>query len=480
MSRPLISPAESSIRRHGYMLGWAAALLIPLALGIGLSACLHLPSPSGSDQPIDRQALVARHHPSVRALDSLSPLSLGNGEFAFTADITGLQTFPSHYESGIPLATQSHWGWHSEVNTAGYELADTFQRYVTNGRPVSYAADMDSAAGQWLRANPHRLHLGQIGLAMATTRGESVTPDQLTDIEQELDLWRGVLDSRFALEQSPVSVQTSVHPSLDQVAARVRSPLLASGQIQLSLTFPYGSQNWGTPTADWSQPERHSTLVFEQGPRHLLLRRRLNDTEYFVRVSWEGEATVSQRERHEFRIATSQSELALTVQFSETRPSAETVSVEQTLAASARHWPAFWQSGGALDLSETDDPRAHELERRAVLSRYLTAIQTSGTLPPAETGLTGNSWFGKFHLEMHWWHGVHYVLWDRPDLFEKSLPWYQSTLAAAQEKAQRQGYEGARWPKMVGPDGRESPSSIGVFLATTPSDLLRRAPVSTL
>jgi hypothetical protein len=34
----------------------------------------------------------------------------------------------------------------------------------------------------------------------------------------------------------------------------------------------------------------------------------------------------------------------------------------------------------------------------------------------------------------------------------------------AQEAARRQGYAGARWPKQVGPEGRESPSDIGAFL----------------
>src|SRR5690606_10380118 len=113
------------------------------------------------------------------------------------------------------------------------------------------------------------------------------------------------------------------------------------------------------------------------------------------------------------------------------------------------HWENFWETGAAIDLSESADPRARELERRIVLSRYLTAIQTSGSLPPAETGLTYNSWYGKFHLEMHWWHGVHYVLWGKPELFENSLPWYREHLHKAREKAERQGYDGVRWPKMV-------------------------------
>lgn len=105
-----------------------------------------------------------------------------------------------------------------------------------------------------------------------------------------------------------------------------------------------------------------------------------------------------------------------------------------------------------------------ELERRIVLSQYLLAIQCAGSKPPQETGLTFNSWHGKFHLEMHWWHAVNFALWDRIDLLEKSLPWYSDILPAAQACARVQGYEGARWPKMVGPDGRDSPSDVGTLL----------------
>jgi hypothetical protein len=115
-------------------------------------------------------------------------------------------------------------------------------------------------------------------------------------------------------------------------------------------------------------------------------------------------------------------------------------------------------------LAGSKDPRAAELERRIVLSQYLTAIQCAGSKPPQETGLTVNSWYGKFHLEMHWWHATHFALWNRLALFEKSLGWYESILPVAKALAQSQGYEGARWPKMVGPEGRDSPSPIGPLL----------------
>ena len=138
--------------------------------------------------------------------------------------------------------------------------------------------------------------------------------------------------------------------------------------------------------------------------------------------------------------------------------------VASTESASAARWQRFWTDGGTLDLSGSTDERATELERRIVLSEYLTAIQCAGTMPPQETGETFNSWFGKSHLEMHWWHAAHFALWGREALLMRSLPWYEKILPKARATALAQGYRGARWPKMIGPDGRESPSGVGVFL----------------
>jgi hypothetical protein len=43
---------------------------------------------------IDRRALARRHNPVLTGPDPASPCQIGNGEFAITVDITGLQTFP--------------------------------------------------------------------------------------------------------------------------------------------------------------------------------------------------------------------------------------------------------------------------------------------------------------------------------------------------------------------------------------------------
>ena len=117
-----------------------------------------------------------------------------------------------------------------------------------------------------------------------------------------------------------------------------------------------------------------------------------------------------------------------------------------------------------VDFGQCKDPRAQEMERRVVLSQYLLAIQDAGETPPQETGLTYNSWFGKFHLEMILWHQAQFALWGHPELLERSLSWYFKAEPNARKIAQRQGFKGVRWMKMTDPDAGEAPSSVGSFL----------------
>src|SRR5512133_3885281 len=100
-----------------------------------------------ADNAIDRHALVTRHNVTLNKPDPLTPLSVGNGAFAFTADITGLQTFPEYHAKGMSLGTHSQWGWHSLVNPQGYTLADALNSYAVAGREVPYAAGEAPAGG---------------------------------------------------------------------------------------------------------------------------------------------------------------------------------------------------------------------------------------------------------------------------------------------------------------------------------------------
>ena len=442
--------------------------------GIAGSAVRTASQTAASQQRIDRRALVTRHNPTLRRADPLSPLSLGNGEFAFTADITGLQTFPRFYDrdeapqSGrgtTPLVTQSQWGWHSYTNPRGFKPEDAFERYDARGRPVEYASAQTAPAGVWLRENPHRLNLARVGFVLRKADGSEAVLDDLQQTEQTLDLWSGTLSSRFTLEGAQVRVQSWVHPRHDLLAVRVDPGGLPINRLAVRIAFPYARAIHSGDPSDWTQPDRSQTSVARRRSSDIEWRRALDAAGYSVRLGWTGSGRVDQRGPHEWQLAFDRGDrpLEFVVSFSET-PGSPLADVAATRTASTRHWQDFWEQGGALDLSGSADPRARELERRVVLSQYLMAIQSSGSRPPQETGLTYNSWFGKFHLEMHWWHAAHFALWNRVELLERSLPWYSSILESAREKARRQGYKGARWPKMTAPDGRDSPSGVGVFL----------------
>jgi hypothetical protein len=419
-------------------------------------------------EPIDRRALVERHNPVLRTFDAESPLSLGNGELAFTADVTGLQTFPEAYEKTIPLTTMSQWGWHTFPNPEGWSIERfKFTEFPAfDGRKVGYAdipGDVRTPEVQWLRGNPHRLHLGRIGFDLEKADGSPAAPADLTQIEQTLDLWNGILRSHFVLEGKPVDVETAVD-DLGKVAVRVRSPLVRAGRLAIELRFPYGTG--AMPSADWTKPEAHRTTLMRLGPQRARMLRRLDQDRYAVQVEWSKGASLGEAAPHRFVLtpAAAADRLELVAHFAAEGARGGPGPFDAVRESARIHWNQFWSTGGAIDLSGSRDPRWRELERRIVLSQYLTRIQCAGSLPPQESGLTFNSWEGKFHLEMHWWHAVHFALWDRLPLLERSLGYYDRILDEARSTARRQGYAGARWPKMTGPTGKESPSTIGPFL----------------
>lgn len=417
---------------------------------------------------IDRYALVNRHNITIEKADPLTPLSVGNGEFAFTADITGLQTFPGFHSQSMPLGTQSQWGWHSMPNPEGYVLSDVLDEYDSWGRKVPYASDGKHAQGYspnaaWLRSNPHRIDLGRIGLHLSKSDGSAADIGDLGGTKQTLDLWTGLLSSKFEFDGQVVRVKTVCHPEEDMVAVLVESSLIEQGRLSISLKFPYGSTGW-RDSADWSSPDRHLTISkIDTGKAEFV--RSLDSDKYYVKLKSRTNALIGLISQHEYRISQPKGRvLEVVFDFSSKMNTEVVPDFETVKTLSSEHRQSFWKTGGAIDFSRCSDPRAFELERRVVLSQYLTAINCAGSRPPQETGLVHNSWHGKFHLEMHWWHGVHFALWNRLELLEKSLSWYNSILPKAKATAKLQGYRGVRWPKMTSPDGRESPSTVGVFL----------------
>jgi hypothetical protein len=434
---------------------------------------------------IDRESLVRRHAIEITRPDPAHVLTVGNGEFAYTADITGMQTFVTYHDQSAAFAEQrlavhnatlSNWGWHSMPNPDGFVLDDAMSTYQTARGPVRYPDKFDTAAmmggelpedlraGAWLHMNPHRIDLGRIGLQLRAAPGADpeTYPEALAHPRQRLDLWSGTLTSSFEYAGQEVRVTTVADPHQSRVAFRIESELVASGLASVVLKFPYASDGF-FQTSDWVSPDRHESTLEASGERAASIRRVLDDTTYTVRLDWTDGTLSATGEPHEFVLTGAADTLELVVGFSPEGDLGD-CAFASVAASATSWWRDFWSSGAAVDFTGSTDPRAAELERRTVLSQYLTAVNNSGSLPPQESGLVANSWFGKFHLEMHWWHAAHFAAWGRPELLARSMDWYLSVLGEARETARRQSYDGARWPKQTGPDGRESPSDIGSLL----------------
>lgn len=421
--------------------------------------------------PINRKAVVSRHNVVVRKIDSLASLSVGNGGFAFTVDATGLQTFPEAYANGVSLGTLSEWGWDSFKNTNGYNVSETLKNYDQHGRKVSYIVEWKQPSRQrdvtlWFRQNVHRLQLGNLGFEITKKNGSAVKVKDIQHIHQVLNLWTGEIKSDFTVEGIPVEVLTVSHQEKDIVSVSVRSALIRQGRLKVRLRYPYPTADWTDVGDNWKNPERHKTDIIAQGEGQATISHQVDSALYYTSLSWTGKAAIKQKEAHYFVVSPDRTSdtFDLSCEFAEKQDMGAVPLFTAVKANSVTNWKAFWNSGGAIDLAGSTDPRANELERRVILSEYLTKIQCAGNFPPQETGLTYNSWYGKPHLEMHWWHEAHFPFWGRPGILEKSMTYYDKIEDRAKAIAVRQGYEGVRWPKMTDNKGNESPSSVGAML----------------
>ena len=293
--------------------------------------------------PIDRHALATRHNVALTNAVFHSVLQIGNGEFAFGVDATGLQTSMGN--------TMSQWGWHFFPLPAGQRPEGLkLEAFDTHGRSVGYATNPKGleALFAWLRENPHRISLGRLRLLLD---GRPVALKSLTGFRQELDLWSGLIVTRYTLDGQAVRVETCCHPTRDCVAVRIESPLVGAGRLAVELAFPYGAP--GVTGADWNKPLAHTTTLRLSGPQRADLVRQLDADRYAVSVAWSGAVALREVQPHTFTLNSQPDAAALEAvcAFSAQPDASVLPDFHSVKEAAADHWPTFWKSGGAIDLS---------------------------------------------------------------------------------------------------------------------------------
>ncbi|KAJ9205261.1 Six-hairpin glycosidase-like protein [Paecilomyces variotii] len=432
-----------------------------------------------SQGTIVRQPIITRFNPTRRTVSSnyTTPIQIGNGNFAFGADITGLQTLQ-------PFNTLSSWGWHNTSLPNNTTPANfTGLDWWTHGRLVNY--DQPNPAepeiSQWLIANPHRVNLGRVGFAFfeGDVAINVLMERDVSSAMQELDLYSGSVRSVFTVNGSEVEVTTVVDPHTDTLAVKTSSMLLNEGRLGFFVDYPYATDvnKFEAPyVGDWDAVNKHKTdLENENGNgAHgaAKITHQMDNTVYYTYLRWNEKSRmrpvtgthryILQPQTHNNSVGNEVFEL--TVTFSPSASSPLNASVDTIQSTAAHWWKDYWETGAFIDLTATQNATAIELQRRIILSQYLLAVNEAGGDPPQESGLVNNGWYGKFHMEMYLWHSVHWLTWGKSHLLERSIDVYNRFLQSAIQRAANQGYDGARWGKMTDPTGRSAPGEINSLL----------------
>jgi len=262
----------------------------------------------------------------------------------------------------------------------------------THDRMVEYnqPSDTNTEIANWLRENPHRLNLGNIGLWFAD---ETITSEEDLDYKtQVLDMWTGRATSKFATSGDAISVETVAHPESSTVGISIESKALGKGNLGLFFDFPYPTHDkFNAPFVGvFNLTDLHTTKLIVDDDKKTStaeIKHALGETEYSLFLTWEGEAEIQGPEEgtHRYLLKTPQDELLLTAAFAETKPES-LPSFEEVNKTSEKWWREYWSNGAFLDLTASKSEDALEIQRRVILSQYLVAVNSASRLPPQESG----------------------------------------------------------------------------------------------
>jgi len=292
---------------------------------------------------------------------------------------------------------------------------------LTHGRNISYdIPDPDlPEASQWLIGNPNRINLGRIGLKY---KGETLSAAQISHPVQELDVWNGLITSTFSIDDEPVKVITQGDFETDSVAFSIESQLVATGDLEVELDFPYPPihstrYKYEVFVGVYDFPLNHGTSIVKSSQAsddEAHIYHELQETSYYLNLRWPAglPLTLSRNEpansttitAHRYTLSKKPQELdsnsSVILEFSANfAPGSQRVDLPATIRRrNTRGWNQYWRQGGFVDVvTSSSNPKANELQRRIILSQYHVRVNSAASgQSPQESGLMNNGWYGKF------------------------------------------------------------------------------------
>jgi len=287
----------------------------------------------------------------------------------------------------------------------------------TYGREVFYDIPDPKLkqATQWLIGNPNRINLGRVGLRY---RGSTLNKSEITSPVQELDLWSGVVTSQFEVAGKAVKVVTQGDFDSDAVAISIESDLILSGDLQIELDFPYPpihstQYKYEVFAGVYDFPLNHTTILVDDGTDRTSahIKHVLQETSYFANLRWPKQtplkltrneppnSTAITAHRYTLSSVSNTSALAFTAHFS---PDSRVPSFPAKIQdKNVREWHKYWKDGGFVDVTDSTNPNATELQRRIIKSQYHVRVNSAASgQPPQESGLMNNGWYGRLLLRL--------------------------------------------------------------------------------
>jgi hypothetical protein len=246
-----------------------------------------------------------------------------------------------------------------------------------------------------MRSNPNRVNLGRIGLAFFADGHEiEASEAEFKDSRQELDLWTGILRSSFSWHGNNITVETMSAQDSDTVGITVTSNLVKNGSLGLFFDFPWndGKLKFAAPyVGAFNATEKHTTKLDQVTKGKATIEHTMDGSTFVTTLGGAiGGFNVSRKlpDAHRYTVLPSTlkdtSTFSLTATYS-LQKNVITPSAQSVKASSTKAWLQYWMQSGFIDItSESTDPRAEELQRRIVLSRYLMRVNEAGDSPPQE------------------------------------------------------------------------------------------------
>lgn len=370
-----------------------------------------------------REELVKKYNVRNNEVDILSPLTVGNGSLCMTCDVTGLQTLINDYNV-IPLMTMLEKFAHKKdlgnIKLEEYEAHNRKVYYMTNNK--------EEAKYDALRTNYFKYNMFNLAFYYNDKR---LNKNDIKDINQELDLYTSTLYSNFKINDELVEVKTYVSQDSDKINVEIKSNLL-NKDLSVRLSFKDSSYN----------------KLGEED----IFTGKLSLTNNLIKIE--------DKYREDKILVKTNGEIKLVDNYLEFKGN-NNLNISLNIESKKKE---YYSVSDFFNRAKPYLSKDEEINRRIVLSLYLIKINSCATLPPSETGLTLNSWYGKFHLEMHLWHHLGLIYYGCYKEVIPSLDYYFTIYEEAKKRAELNGFKGCRWPKMTDETGLDSPSNIGPLL----------------